>query len=233
MVECRDRVAERAARAARNERQCLVGDLNALAVGDAAQQAHELRQARPRENEGLAPRAHRRKHLGEICGAKDEDEVGRGLLDQLEERVPGGVGELVRLVKDVDLVSPFRGLEHDALPDLANVVDPALRGCVHLDHVQRRAVGDRDAGVADLVRRGRRALNAVEAFGENPSERGLPGAARACEEIGLANLSRRDRVLQRPDDRFLADDLVEVLRTVLPVEGGHQAILAGRVLAAV
>ena len=222
LVECRNGVAERPARAARDERECLIGNLDSLAVGDAAQQAHELRQPRPREDERLAARAHRRQHLRQVGGAEDEDEVGRWLLDQLQQRVPGGVRELVRLVEDVDLVAAFGGLEHDSLPDLANVVDAALRSGIHLDHVERGAAGDRDAGVADLVRRRRGALHAVQPFGEDPRERGLAGAARPCEEIGLAHLPGGDRVLQRPDDRFLADDLVEVLRAVLPVERGHR-----------
>src|SRR4029453_17383859 len=100
---------------------------------------------------------------------------------------------------------------------------------VHLDHVERGAVSDRDARVADLVGRRCRALRAVEALGEDARERGLASAARAGEEIGLAGLSGGDRVLERPDDRFLADDLVEVLRAVLAVEGGHSpSILLGR-----
>src|SRR5205807_8012689 len=67
--------------------------------------------------------------------------------------------------------------------------------------------------------------DAVQALREDARERRLPGAARAGEEVGLADLAGRDRVLQRPDDRLLADDLLEVLRTVLPVEGGHGPIL--------
>src|SRR5438876_5247252 len=69
-------------------------------------------------------------------------------------------------------------------------------------------------------------LDTVQALGQDPCERGLPGAARAGEEICRAHLPGRDRVFQRPDDCFLADDLVEVLRAVLPVQRGHGAILA-------
>ncbi len=58
------------------------------------------------------------------------------LLDQLQQRVPGGVRELVRLVEDVDLVAALGGLEDDPVADLADVVDPPLRGCVHLDDVE-------------------------------------------------------------------------------------------------
>ena len=162
--------------------------------------------------------------LREVGRAEDEDEVGRRLLDQLQERVPGGVGELVRLVEDVDLVAPLRRLEDDALADLADVVDPALRGGVHLDHVERGAVRDRDAGVADLVRRRRRPLRAVERLREDPRHRGLARAARAGEEVRLPHLAELDRVPQRPHDRFLPDHVVEVLRPVLPVERGHRSI---------
>src|SRR6185369_974258 len=89
-------------------------------------------------------------------------EMGRRLLDQLQQRVEGGRGELVRLVEDVDLVAALGRLEDDALADLADVVDSALRGRVHLDHVERGAVRDRDAGVAGLVGGRRRPLRAVE-----------------------------------------------------------------------
>jgi hypothetical protein len=58
-------------------------------------------------------------------------------LDQLQQCVPGGIGELVRLVEDVDLVAPLGGLKNDALPDLANVVDAALRGGVVRDKIRQ------------------------------------------------------------------------------------------------
>src|SRR5438270_7145773 len=107
----------------------------------------------------------------------------RRLLDQLEQRVPGGVRELVRLVEDVDLVAALRRLEDDALANLADVVDPALRGRVHLDHVQRGAVRNRHARITGLVWRRRGALNAVEPLGEDAREGGLPGTPRPGEQV--------------------------------------------------
>ena len=49
----------------------------------------------------------------------------------------------------------------------------------------------------------------------------FPVPARPGEEVGLPHLVVADRVAQRPHDRLLADDLVEVLRAVFPVERGH------------
>ena len=223
LVERRDGVAVRAASAARDERERLVGRVDLLGVRDLAQQLDEILQPRPLEDERLAARADGREDLREVGRAEDEDEMGRRLLDQLQERVPGGVGELVRLVEDVDLVAALDRLEHDAVADLAHVVDAALRRRVHLDHVEGRAGGDREARVARAVGRRRRALRAVEALGEDARHRGLAGAARAGEEVGLAHRVGPDRVAQRPDDRLLPDDLVEALRTVFPVSRTIQA----------
>ena len=152
--------------------------------------------------------------------------MGRGLLDQLQQRVERCVGELVRLVEDVDLVPALDRLQHDTLADLADVVDPALGCGVHLDHVERGAIGDRPAGVARLVGRRRGTVLAVQRLREDPRQGGLAGAARAGEQVRLADLPVRDRILERPHDGLLSDDLVEVLRAVLPVQGGHVATLS-------
>jgi hypothetical protein len=55
--------------------------------------------------------------------------MGRRLLDQLQERVPGGVRELVRLVEDVDLVPPLDGAQFRAFARMrAMDVFPGPRG---------------------------------------------------------------------------------------------------------
>ncbi len=223
LVERRDRVAERATCRPRHERERRVGNVHLFAVRNPAQQLQQVRQPRPLEDERLTARAHGQKHLLELRRAEDEEEVGRRLLDKLQERVPGGVGELVRLVEDVDLVLALDGLEHDAVADLANVVDPPLRGRVHLDHVERRPVRDRDACVAGVVGSRRRAVRAVDRFGEDARERRLARAARPGEEVRLADLAGRDRVRKRSHHRFLPDDVLEGLRAVLAVERGHES----------
>ena len=192
-------------------------------VGDAAEQGDELGETRALEHERLAARPNSRNHLPEVGRAEDEQEVGRRLLDELQKRVPGRIGELVRLVEDVHLVATLDGLQNDALADLADVVDAALRGRVHLDDVERRPVRDRHAGMARLVRTRGRAIGAdtVECLREDAGHRRLSGAARAREQICLPHLVVIDRVLERPDDRLLPDHLVEALGAVLPVEGAH------------
>ena len=76
LVERRDRVAERAARGARDERESRVLRLDPLALCDAAQQCHDLGQSRPLEDERLAARAHGRDHLTQLRRAEDEQRGG-------------------------------------------------------------------------------------------------------------------------------------------------------------
>ena len=66
---------------------------------------------------------------------------------------------------------------------------------------------------------------AVQRLRDDPRKRRLAGAARAGEQVRLANLVALDRVAKRAHDRLLPDDLVEVERAVLPVERGHEVML--------
>ena len=157
----------------------------------------------------------------EIGRAEDEDEVRRRLLDELQQRVPRGVGELVRLVEDVDLVA--------ALRPAAGRPGRGSRGCRRCPAATRRPSRRRRAtcrrrspGRRGMCRRAwSSALRAVEALREDARHRGLPGPARPGEEIRLAHGVAGDRVAQRPHNRLLPDDVRERLRTVFPVESGH------------
>src|SRR6478736_3956410 len=82
--------------------------------------------------------------------------------------------------------------------------------------------------MARVVRRRGGTVLAVDRLCEDPCERRLAGAARACEEVRLPHLVLLDRVRQRPHDRLLAHDLREGLGAVLAIEGGHGSILADR-----
>src|SRR5207244_2729629 len=90
-----------------------------------------------------------------------------------------------------------------------------------LDHFERGSRGDRDARLAGAVGGRGGTGRAVERLREDPRHRRLAGSARPGEEVRLTELVALDRVAERADDGLLADDLVEILRAVLPVERGH------------
>jgi hypothetical protein len=77
-----------------------------------------------------------------LGGREDEDDVGRRLLDGLEQRVEGAVREHVHLVDDIHLVAPAVGREEHFILDLTDVIDRCVRGAVYFDHVETGAPGD-------------------------------------------------------------------------------------------
>ena len=128
-------------------------DLDPLGGGDPLQHLGDLLQRGALEVEALAAVGDRRHHLVRLGGGEDEDGVRRRLLERLEEGVPGLLGQHVGLVEDVDLPAAAGRRVGDPLAQVADVVDRAVGGGVHLDHVDRGAGGDR-RGRTRIRRRG-------------------------------------------------------------------------------
>ena len=61
-------------------------------------------------------------------------------------------------------------------------------------------------------------MDAIERLGEDARGGGLADAARPDEEIGVREPVLFDRVLQRPRDVLLPDDIVERLRPIFARE---------------
>ena len=112
-------------------------DLDRLVLGDAREHRRDLLDRRAAEVEAVAAVDDRRQHLLGLGRREHEDRVRRRLLERLQERVPGLLGEHVRLVEDVDLVAPGDRRVGDLLAQVADVVDRVVGRGVHLDHVER------------------------------------------------------------------------------------------------
>ena len=191
------------------------------AVGgeDPGELALDLGDGQAPDVEALEARQDRRREARRLGrGEHEDDEVGR-LLERLQQRVPGVLGDLVRLVEDVDLAPELAGRIRQALAQVADVVDAAVAGGVDLDEVERRALADRDARRAAVAGVAVLEVRAVDRLGEDPGERGLAGAARPDEQDRVADPVGPDGVAQRLDDGFLADDLAERLGAPAAIEG--------------
>ena len=61
-------------------------------------------------------------------------------------------------------------------------------------------------------------MKTVDRACKNLGGRSLTGSPCSAEEIGMSDLTVFDLVLQGSDNCSLSDDLIEVLRTVFPIE---------------
>ena len=195
LVEHREGVAGGAGARAHHEGQRGRLDRDAFLLA----QLGEVRRQQPRRDQPervvMGPRPDRRDHLVGLGRREDEPQVRWRLLDQLEQGVEALRGDHVGLVDDVDLVATADRCEERLLPQLAGVIDAAVRGGVDLDHVDRaRAVaGQLDAAVALAARVGHRRLVAVERPGQDPRRGGLAAPAGAGEEVGVVDPVARQR----------------------------------------
>ena len=177
----------------------------------------------------LGARPDRGRDLQRVGGGEHEHDVLGRLLERLQQRGLGAGAEHVHLVEDVHLLRAAGAQVGDPLQQVAHLLDPALRRRVDLDHVERRALGDRDAALAHAARIAVVArVRAVQRLGEEAGGRGLAGAPGPGEEVGVTDPAVAHRVPERGGDVLLADELGESLWAVLAVQRlvGHGPTVA-------
>jgi hypothetical protein len=156
-----------------------------------------------------------------VCLGRGEDEhdvFGR-FLERLKERVERRGRQHVNLIDDVDLLASSRGGKGDPRKHVSGLVDLRVRSRVHLDDVQRRSLGDRNARIALAAGFGCRSLDAVQCLREKAGHRGLARSPRPREQVRVSNPILGDGVRERLRYVLLAEDLGECLWSVLAIKG--------------
>src|SRR5262249_33203157 len=145
-----------------------------------------------------------------------KDDVGRRLLQSLEERVKRCIGNLVGFVEDINLVTVTCRTIAGGVTEFADLVDAAVRGGVNLNHVYRAAGSNLSARFAHAARfrSGLVGGAAIEGHGQNARDRGLADPAVAAEDVAMRDPQLLDGVLQRAGHMVLANDLRKALRAV-------------------
>ncbi len=170
--------------------------------------------------EVLAARADGLRNVLRLGRRHHEDDVAGRLFQRLQQRVEGGVGDLVRFVENVNLEAIARRTITRGLAQFANLVDAAIGGRVDLDHVHRVAGANLDAGIANSAGLGHRMVlrPAIQRHRQNARDGGLADAAMAAEDVAVRDASLLDGVLQGAGDVVLPDHLGEFLWTVFARE---------------
>ena len=219
LVEHTQSVAGRTSARADDQWEHRVVDLDGLCGEDPLDQTtHGPRRQQP-ERVVVRPGPDGGQHLLGLGGREDEDQVLRGLLDDLQQRVEGLRGDHVRFVDDEDAIPALRRGVECPITEIARVVDAVVACRVHFDDVDRTAARPQgDARIAHAAGRRSGALVAVQRAGEDARGGGLAAAARAGEQIGVIDPPGRQGGGQRLGDVFLADHFGERRRSVLAVE---------------
>jgi hypothetical protein len=212
-VSSSDRASRTEPSAARTITGSVAGS-NSLPLEDPLQRCQQEVRRHRTEVEALHAGEDRGREIPRVGGGEHEYHVGGRLLQRLEQRVEGRLGQLVNLIDDVDLVAPTSRRVLDILAQGADLVDATIGGAVDLHDVHTR--GGVEAHGAGAARLGALPLRAQQRARQQPRGGRLADATGSREEIGVGDPPRRQRVAQRARDRVLPDDLVERRRSILP-----------------
>ena len=210
LVKQIDPVAQRTRRLPRDQAQRIIGNLNRFRIRNLLQPRDHVVHADAAEIEPLTAAQHGRREFLGIRGRQDEHHMRRRLFQDLEQRLAGRLRESVDLVNQIHLESRRVRLIDGLGSQLSNVVNAAVGRRIDLDQIQVLSFAEtQDA---------RRRAAPVDRPSQDARSRGLARASRTAEQVGVRDLVLRDRVLERPHDRLLADHLVKVVRTPLAIQ---------------
>src|SRR4051794_1027446 len=97
-------------------------------------------------------------------------------------------------IDDENFVSiTSRAVTH-VLPQLPHLIDAAVRGGVNLNHIDAFAGGNFFTACAFAAGLSRRTFDAVQATGDDASNRGFPRTSLAGKDVAMSDPFQRDRI---------------------------------------
>ena len=142
----------------------------------------------------------------------------RRFLHGLEQGVERLIGQHVDLVDDIHLVAAHRGQIGHLVPQIADVIHAVVGGGVHFHNVHDGAGIQPFADLTFAAGVGAGGIQTVDRLGKNFGTGGLAGAAGSGEQVGVADASRSDLVLQRRDNGRLAHHIGKSARPPFAVQ---------------
>ena len=161
----------------------------------------------------------------DLGGGKDEFHVSRGLLEGLEEGIEGLPSEHVDFVDDVDFEFSAGGGIRDAVPQVFDFADAAVRGAVDFEDVQTTAFLDFLTDILVGIEVGLGTARAVEGLGEDAGGGGFADAAGPDEEESVGEATFGKGVGKGAHDVLLAD---EFRKGAGPVFAGENEVTHGK-----
>ena len=135
LVEKRQRIAHRALGGACDKRKRLVVDRDGLLGADRSEIIGQHPGIDAAQIESLAARADGDRNLFDLGRREDEFHMIGRLFQSFQEAVESLLGQHMHFVDDIDLRARHDRPVARALDDLAHIVDPGMRGGVHLDDI--------------------------------------------------------------------------------------------------
>ena len=195
-----------------------VGEAEILGPGHLGHAAGDILGAYAGEVVPLAAGMDGGRNLLDLGGGQDENDVGRWLLQGLEQGVESRRGEHMHLVDDIHFIGADTGGVSRLVPQVPDIVYAVVGGGVHLHHIQDAAVVN---AAADRALAAGVALpwgQTVDRLGKDLGTGGLAGAPHPGEQIGMAHPPGGHLIFEGRDGGLLAHHVLKALGPPLAVK---------------
>ena len=216
-VEHGERVAHCAVREPRDQPRRPFGQFDVLARRNVKQPPRDVLRADAAEVEALTARKDGRRDLVQLGRREDEQHVLRRLFERFEQRVERADGQHMHLVDDEHALFDLRRGVARFVAQVSDVVHAVVGRRVDFGHVEYRAVQNAAAGRTLVARIAVHRMLAVDRPRENFRAGRLARAARAGEQIRMAEASALKLRAQRVGHVLLSDHVRKGLRPPLAV----------------
>ena len=195
------------------------GQVDLLLTGDIQQLLLDIPGQQPLEGKALTAGENGGRHLVQLGGGQNKQQMLRRLLQDLQQRVERRDGQHVYLVDDIHPLFQHGGGVYRFLPQRADLIDAIVGSGVQFRHIQQRPVVDAPAGVANAAGRAVHGMLTVDGLGQNAGAGSLAGAPGAGEQIGVPYPALRHLPLQGGGDVGLSHYLGKCLGPPFAVQG--------------
>jgi len=143
----------------------------------------------------------------------------RRLFQGLQQGVEGGIGNLVGLIENVNLLAVASRTIAGCIPQLADFVNATIGGGINFNDVHSAAGAYFRAGVAFAAGLSLGAIffsaAAVQAHGQDAGNSRLPDATMSAEDIAVGDALLFDGIFEGARNVLLPDHIGKCLRTIL------------------
>ena len=206
-------VTHRTVSGATEQPQCIVFERHVFGGQDVGQMLDHTLRRHVLQRELQAARQNRCRKFLRVSGRQDELDVRRRLFEGFQQRIEGMAGKHVHFVDQVDLEAPTAWRVLHVVEQLAGVFDLGAARGVDLDQVDEAAFVDLTAHRALAARAGSDTCLTVQAFGNDPRNRGLTHPARTGKQVRVVQPLAVQGIDQSLEHMGLADHFAERART--------------------
>ncbi len=177
-----------------------------------------------------AARENGNRQLLRIRGGQQKLHIGGWLFQGFQQRVEAVTGQHVHFIDEIDLEATTGRAVLHVVEQLAGIFHLGAGRRVNFQQIDKVALIDLAAGIADATRMAADPLLAVEALGQNTGDGGLADAAGAAQQIGVMQPSLIQGVGQGSQHMLLTYHLFKRMGAPFTRQNliAHKSIMQGR-----